>query len=109
MINTEISTVDPRAEAWSLIEAGRYDEATRLIARQIDAGAQVALGDFANKALAELAAGRPLEAERTLKHRQLFAEQDEFSRGSDLLRHLSEVQWLNGDAEAAVRSLALKV
>jgi len=57
-------------DAWDLIESGRYDEAARQLERYIDADIGVALGHFGNKAVAELAAGRPLEAERTLKQGQ---------------------------------------
>jgi len=92
-------------DAWNLIKSGRYDEAAQQLARHINAGMGVALGHFNNKAVAELAAGRLLDAERTLKQGQAFAERDERSRGSNLLLRLSEVQWLNGRAEEAVSSL----
>ncbi len=96
-------------DAWNLIESGRYDEAARQLARHIETGVGVALGHFGNKAVAELAAGRPLEAERTLKQGQAFAERDERSRGSNLLLRLSEVQWLNGHPEEAVGSLMSRI
>jgi len=96
-------------DAWDLIESGCYDEAARQLERYIDADIGVALGHFGNKAVAELAAGRPLEAERTLKQGQAFAERDEYSRGSNLLLGLSNVQWLNGHAEEAVSSLTSRI
>jgi len=94
-------------DAWNLIESGRYDEAARQLARYINAGIGVALGHFGNKAVAELAAGRLLDAERTLKQGQAFAERNE--RGSDFLLSLSEVQWLNGHVEEAVGSLMARI
>src|SRR5437867_7041860 len=109
MTNTEISSVDHRDDAWNLIKAGRYDEAARQLAHHIDTGIDVELSHFANKAVAELAAGRPLEAESTLKQGQAFAELDEHSRGSNLLLRLSEVQWLNGHVEDAVISLMSRI
>src|SRR5262249_16610756 len=81
----------------------------RQLARHINAGIGVALGHFGNKAVAELAAGRPLDAEGTLKQGQAFAERDESSRGSNLLLSLSEVQWLNGHAEEAVSSFMSRI
>jgi hypothetical protein len=66
----------------------------------------VVLGHFGNKAVAELAAGRLLDAERTLKQGQAFAER---FRGSDLLLSLSKVQWLNGHAKEAVSPLTSRI
>jgi hypothetical protein len=68
----------------------------RRLTRHVHTGVNVSLGDFANKALAELAAGRVLEAECTLNQNQTFAEQD---KRTNLLLSLSVVQWLNGHAE----------
>jgi hypothetical protein len=96
-------------DAWNLIKSGRYDEAAQQLARYINAGIGVALGHFGNKAVAELAAGRLLDAERTFKEGQAFAERDESSRGSNLLLSLSEVQWLNGHVEEAVGSLMSRI
>src|SRR5215475_7590107 len=93
-------------DAWNVIKSGRYDEAAQQLARYINAGIGVALGHFGNKAVAELAAGRPLDAERTLKQGQAFAER---FRGSNLLLSLSQVQWLNGHAEEAVSSLTSRI
>jgi len=61
-------------DAGNLIESGRYDEAARQLARYIDAGVDVALSHFATKAIAELAAARMPEAERTLKPGDPFKE-----------------------------------
>jgi hypothetical protein len=96
-------------DAWNLIKLGRYDEAAQQLARYINDGVGVALGHFGNKAVAELAAGRLEDAERTLKEGEAFAERDESSRGINLLLHLSEVQWLNGHVEEAVGSLMARL
>jgi len=92
-------------DAGNLIESGRYDEAARQLARYIDAGVDVALSHFATKAIAELAAARMPEAERTLSQ-SLLQESD---YRSNLLLELSEVQWLNGHAEEAVGSLLSRI
>src|SRR5262249_13896493 len=92
-------------DAGNLIESGRHDEADRQLARYIDAGVDVALSHFATKAIAELAAARMPEAERTLSQ-SLLQESD---YRSNLLLELSEVQWLNGHAEEAVGSLLSRI
>jgi hypothetical protein len=92
-------------DAWNLILSGRYDEAARQLARDIDAGVDVELRYFANKAIAELAAGRVSEAERTLSQSLLH----EYDYGSNLQLMLSGVQWLNGHAEEAVSSLQSRI
>jgi len=53
-------------DAGNLIESDRGDEAAGKLARALDAGVDVAFSHFASKAIAELAAGRMPEAERTL-------------------------------------------
>lgn len=95
-------------DAWNLIGLGRYDEAARQLARFINDGVDVALNHFGNKAVAELAAGRLGDAERTLKEGEAFAQRS--YRGSmNLLLNLSEVQWLNGHVEEAVGSLMARI
>jgi len=95
-------------DAWHLIKSGRYDEAAQQLERHINAGGiHVELGHFGNKSVAELAAGRMLEAERTLKESQVFAERQ--ARGSNLLLKLSELQWLNGHTEEAIESLRARI
>jgi hypothetical protein len=100
---------DPNNDAWLLIKAGRYDEAIGLFAAYIARGRHLGIGHFANKAIAELQAGRPQDAEETLRQGQAFTERDKHNIGSNLLLQLSQVQWLNGHVEDAVTSLTARV
>jgi len=97
-------------DPWNLIKLGRYDEAIRQFEREFEASRarrRLSLSDFANKATGEMAAGRMLDAERTLEQSLVFSEQQ--ARGSDLRLLLSEVQWLSGHAEEAVGSLMSRI
>jgi hypothetical protein len=96
-------------DGWDLIALGHYDDAATELAEYIDGGSiHVGIGHFANKAIAEVAAGRPLEAEQTLTQGDAFAERGNASFGSLLLK-LSQVQWLNGHVEEAVSSLMSRI
>jgi len=97
-------------DPWNLIKLGRYDEAVQQFERELEASRarrRLSLSDFANKATGEMAAGRMLDAEGTLKQSLAFSERE--ARGSDLRLLLSEVQWLNGHLEEAVGSLMSRI
>jgi tetratricopeptide (TPR) repeat protein len=97
-------------DTWNLIGLGRYHEAIRQYEEQLKASwarHRLSLSVFANKATAEMAAGRVLDAERTLEQSLAFSKRE--NRGSDLRLELSAVQWLSGHVEEAVHSLAIRI